>query len=50
MTKKVKKTATKIVKAILDKTDLDEQLVAEYNENRPIYDKILCYIKCYGTG
>ena len=40
--------AKKIVKKILDKTDLDEKLVAKYNENPDLYNKILCYIKCYG--
>ena len=40
--------AKKIVKKILDKTDLDEKLVAEYKENKSMYDSILCYIKCYG--
>ena len=38
----------KIVKKILDKTNLDEKLVAEYKENKSMYDLILCYIKCYG--
>jgi len=46
--KKVKKTAKKAVKKVLDKTELDEKLVAEYTENKGLYDKILCYIKCYG--
>ena len=40
--------AKKIVKKILDKTDLDEKLIAEYKENKSMYDSILCYIKCYG--
>ena len=40
--------AKKIVKKILDKTDLDEKLVAEYKENKSMYNMILCYIKCYG--
>ena len=40
--------AKKIVKKILDKTDLDEKLVAEYKSNKSLYDTILCYIKCYG--
>ena len=38
----------KLVEKILDKTDLDEKLVAKYNENPGLYNKILCYIKCYG--
>ena len=44
MSKKVKE----IVDNILDKTDLDEKVVAKYNENPGLYNKILCYIKCYG--
>ena len=46
--KAVKKTAKKVVKKVLDKTDLDEKLVAEYKENKTLYDTIICYIKCYG--
>ncbi len=46
--KKVKKTAKKAVKKVLDKTELDEKIVAEYKENKGLYDKILCYVKCYG--
>tara|TARA_R110001599_G_scaffold328468_2_gene541908 strand:+ start:753 stop:1031 length:279 start_codon:yes stop_codon:yes gene_type:complete len=38
----------KLVEKILDKTDLDEKLVAAYNENPGLYNSILCYIKCYG--
>ena len=48
MAKKIKKTAKKVVKKILDKTELDEKLVAEYKENKSLYDTILCYVKCYG--
>ena len=40
MAKKVKKAAKKVVKKVLDKTDIDE--------NRSLYNKILCYTKCYG--
>ena len=40
--------AKKIIKKVLDKTDLDEKLIAEYKENKSLYDMILCYIKCYG--
>ena len=43
-----KRMAKKIVKKILDKTDLDEKLIAEYKENKSMYDLILCYTKCYG--
>jgi hypothetical protein len=44
----VKKTVKKVVKKVLDKTELDEKIVAEYNENKGLYDKALCYVKCYG--
>ena len=37
-----------IVDDLLDKTDLDEKIIAKYNENPGLYNKILCYIKCYG--
>ena len=40
--------AKKVIKKILDKTDLDEKLVAKYNENPGLYNSILCYTKCYG--
>tara|TARA_R110000824_G_scaffold221044_1_gene408177 strand:+ start:23 stop:322 length:300 start_codon:yes stop_codon:yes gene_type:complete len=47
-----KKTAKKIVKKavqkVLDSTELDEKLIAEYKENKSIIDLVLCYIKCYG--
>ena len=46
--KAVKKTAKKVVKKVLDSTTIDEKLVAEYKENKSLYDMILCYIKCYG--
>lgn len=36
-----------IVDNLLDKTDIDEKLIAKYNENPGLYNKILCYIKCY---
>ena len=49
--KTVKKTAKKVVKKavkkVLDSTELDEKLVAEYKEHKSTYDLILCYIKCY---
>ena len=41
--------AKKVIKKILDKTDIDEKLIAEYKENKSLYDMILCYIKCYGV-
>ena len=40
--------AKKVIKKILDKTDIDEKLIAEYKENKSLYDMIVCYIKCYG--
>jgi uncharacterized membrane protein len=46
--KKIKAAAKKVVKKVLDSTELDEKLVAEYNENKSLYDTILCYVKCYG--
>tara|TARA_R110001583_G_C5338996_1_gene379241 strand:- start:100 stop:402 length:303 start_codon:yes stop_codon:yes gene_type:complete len=50
--KTAKKTAKKVVKKavqkVLDSTDLDEKLIAEYKENKSIIDLVLCYIKCYG--
>ena len=48
MAKKIKKAAKKVVKKVLDKTELDEKLIAEYKENKSLYDAILCYTKCYG--
>ena len=44
MGKKVKKA----VKKILDKTTVDEKVIGHINENRSLYNKILCYTKCYG--
>ena len=46
--KAVKKTAKNVVKKVLDSTTIDEKLVAEYKENQSVYDKIVCYTKCYG--
>ena len=43
-----KTMAKKVIKKILDKTDIDEKLIAEYKENKSLYDMIICYIKCYG--
>tara|TARA_R110002020_G_scaffold69033_1_gene180001 strand:+ start:2338 stop:2619 length:282 start_codon:yes stop_codon:yes gene_type:complete len=42
------KKGKKLVKKILDKTNIDEKIVANINENRSLYNKILCYTKCYG--
>ena len=47
--KKIKKTAKKVVKKVLDSTELDEKIIAEYKENKTTYDMILCYINCYGA-
>ncbi len=46
--KAVKKTAKKVVQKVLDSTELDEKLIAKYNENKSMYDLIACHIKCYG--
>ena len=46
--KAVKKTAKKVVKKVLDSTTIDEKVVAEYKENKSLYDTIACYCKCYG--
>jgi hypothetical protein len=48
MAKKVKKAAKKVVKKVLDKTTIDEKIIANIDENRSLYNKILCYTKCYG--
>jgi len=48
VTKTAKKVVKKAVKKVLDSTELDEKLVAEYKENKSTYDSILCYVKCYG--
>ena len=42
------KKVEKIIDDLLDKTDLDEKIIAKYNENPALYNKILCYVKCYG--
>ena len=38
----------KLVNKILDKTDLDEKIIAEYNEHKSLYNKIASYTKSYG--
>ena len=48
MGKKVKKAVKKIIKKGLDKTTVDEKVIGHINENRSLYNKILCYTKCYG--
>ena len=48
MAKKIKKAAKKVVKKVLDKTELDEKVMEHIDENRSLYNKILCYCKCYG--
>ena len=42
------KKVRKAVKKILDKTTVDDKIIANINENRSLYNKILCYTKCYG--
>ena len=42
------KKGKKIVQKVLDKTNLDEKIIANINENLSLYNKILCYTKCYG--
>ncbi len=44
MAKKVKK----VIKKVLDKTELDEKIIEHIDENRSLYNTILCYCKCYG--
>jgi hypothetical protein len=46
--KKIKKVAKKVVKKVLDKTTVDEKVIEHIDENRSLYNKILCYTKCYG--
>jgi len=48
MAKKVKKVVKKVINKVLDSTDLDEKIIAEYNENKSSYNMIICYVKCYG--
>ena len=46
-----RKKGTKVkraVKKILDKTTVDEKIIGHIDENRSLYNKILCYTKCYG--
>ena len=42
------KKGKKLVKKVLDKTNIDEKIMENINENRSLYNKILCYTKCYG--
>ena len=46
--KKANKIVKKAVQTVLDSTELDEKIIAAYNENSGLYNKILCYTKCYG--
>ena len=52
MAKKIKKVVKKAVKKelkkVLDKTTVDEKIITNINENRSLYNLILCYTKCYG--
>ena len=43
-----KKKIKKVVKKVLDNTNIDEKIIANIDENRSLYNKILCYTKCYG--
>ena len=43
-----KKKVKKVIKKVLDKTTIDEKIVAEYKENQTVYDTVLCHCKCYG--
>ena len=40
--------AKKTIKKILDKTNIDEKIMENIDKNRSLYNKILCYTKCYG--
>ena len=42
--KAVKKTAKKVVKKVLDSTTIDEKVIGHIDENRSLYNTILCYI------
>ena len=42
------KKGKKLVKKVLDKTNIDEKIIKNIDENRSLYNKILCYTKCYG--
>ena len=48
MAKKVKKAAKKVVKKVLDKTNIDEKIIKNIDENRSLYNKILFYTQHYG--
>ena len=38
----------KAVKKILNKTTVDEKVIKHIDKNKSLYNKILCYSKCYG--
>ena len=48
MSRKKGTRVKKAVKKILDKTTVDEKIMKNIDENRSLYNKILCYTKCYG--
>ena len=48
MSRKKGTRVKKAVKNLLDKTTVDEKIMDNINENRSLYNKILCYTKCYG--
>ena len=48
MSRKKGTRVKKAVEKILDKTTVDEKIKENINKNRSLYNKILCYTKCYG--
>ena len=40
MARKGKKVVKKVVQKVLDSTELDEKIIAEYNENKSLYNTI----------
>ena len=48
MTRKKGTRVKKAIEKILDKTTVDEKIKTNIDENRSLYNKILCYTKCYG--
>mgnify|MGYP001166444393 CR=1 FL=1 len=48
MTRKKGTRVKKAVKKILDKTTVDEKVMTHIDKNKSLYNKILCYGKCYG--
>ena len=48
MSRKKGTRVKKAVEKILDTTTVDEKIQENINKNRSLYNKILCYTKCYG--